>query len=187
MKAYIMLSDGCEEVEALETADILKRAGVETVLVSPFGAEIVTGSHGFRLVTDRQFASTDSYDAAAFGDADAVVVPGGKLGTENNYKNAALLEMLRAYNAAGRTVCAVCAGPTVLARAGILDGHKATCYPGFEGGLAGAEFVGGPAVVSGNIITGKSLGCTVDFALAIVERLLGAEAARKVGQQIYRS
>lgn len=187
MKAYIMLSEGVEEVEALETADILNRAGVETVLVSPYGEERVKGSHGFVIVTDKAFASCESYDAKEFGDADTLVIPGGKLGTQNNIKNAALAEMIRAYYEAGKLVCAVCAGPTVLAAAGILEGHKATCYPGFEGGLAGAEFIGGPAVVSGNIITGKSLGCTLEFALTIAEKMVGKQVADQVEAQIYRA
>ncbi len=187
MKAYILLCDGFEEVEALATADILKRAGIETELVSPYGQDIVRGSHNFGVTVDAVFASADKYDSAAFGDADAVILPGGMPGTTNLGKSAAVCEMIKNYNERGKLVCAICAAPSVLGANGILDGHEATCFPGFENALGAGKHIGGPAVVSGNVVTGKSMGCAIDFAVAIVAELLGTDAAGKVEASVYRS
>ena len=188
MKAYILLCDGFEEVEALATADILSRAGVEAVLVSPYGAEYVTGSHGINVRAGRGFSASDVYDAAEFGDADAVILPGGKLGTDHLRASTAVRDMILAYAAAGRLVAAICAAPTVLGAAGLLKNRRCTCYPGCEAGLGSeAVFVGGPAVTDGHIITGKSMGCSVDFALAIVTYLMGRECADRVEEGICRN
>lgn len=186
MKAYILLADGFEEVEALTTADVLKRAGIETVLTSVYGEEAVRGAHDIYVDTDDYFEDPDEYDDG-FSDADAVILPGGMPGTTNLKESAAVKGMLEAYLTAGKVVCAICAAPTVLGGYGMLDGKKATCFPGCESGLGGADFVGGPAVTDGNIITGKSMGCAVDFALAIVTKLHGADAAKKLEGSLHRS
>lgn len=179
MKAYILLCEGFEEVEALTAADILMRAGIEAVPVSPYGENTVCGSHGFGIVTVPMKDSD-------FADADAIVLPGGMPGTKNLAASAAVIKAVKAYYESGKVVGAICAAPSVLGSAGILKGHKATCFPGFEDKLGGGEYVNKPAVISGNIVTGKSMGCAVDFGLALTEKLLGAEAARKVEASVYR-
>ena len=186
-KAYILLADGFEEVEALATADVLIRSGVETVLtgIDP-AVQTVTGSHGIGVVTDRVFASSDSYDAGGFGDADAVILPGGKKGTENLKKSQAVAGMVKAYYEAGRYVCAICAAPTVLAACGILDGLEATCFPGFENDLADAIYVDAPVIVTGNVITGRSMGTAIDFGLKVAEKLAGKDVAEKTAHSLHR-
>jgi len=187
MKAYFLLCNGCEEVEALMTADILSRAGIDTVLVSPYGMKDVIGAHGFNIVTDMQFGSSGKYDEFTYGDGDAVILPGGMPGTKNLAASKGVAEMIRSYDHLGKLVCAICAAPSVLGANGLLQGHEATCFPGFEGTLTGAKFVGGPAVISGNIITGKSLGCAMEFGLAIVTKLLGEAKASQVEASVYRA
>lgn len=186
MKAYLLLADGFEEVEALTAADIMKRAGIEVELVSVYQKAVVTGAHGFEIGTKLAFKSLEHYDAKAFGNADAVVLPGGQPGTTNLKKSAAVLEMIKEYAAKGKTVAAVCAAPTVLALAGILEGREATCFPGCEKDMKGAKVISEAAVISGNVVTGKSMGCAVDFGLAVVESLLGIDQAEKVEKDIYR-
>lgn len=187
MKAYFLLCNGCEEVEALMTADLLKRAGIDTVMVSPYGTKEVIGSHGFTVLTDMQFSSSGKYDEFTYNDGDAVVLPGGMPGTKNLAASKGVADMIRSYAHLGKKVCAICAAPSVLGANGLLDGHDVTCFPGFEGSLGKGRFVGGPAVISGNIITGRSLGCAIEFGLAIVTALLGEAKAAQVEASIYRS
>ena len=187
MKAYFLLCNGCEEVEALMTADILNRAGVDTVMVSPYGTKDIIGSHGFKILTDMQFQSAGRYDEFSFGDGDAVILPGGMPGTKNLAASKGVIDMIKAYDHLGKLVCAICAAPSVLGENGLLKGHEATCFPGFENALGGGKFVGGPAVTSGNIITGKSVGCSMEFGLAIVAKLLGESRAAQVEASIYRA
>lgn len=185
-KAYLLLCDGFEEVEALTAADIVKRAGVDVKLVAVYKEDIVRGTHDMKVVSDISFDSAESFDAKKFMDADAVILPGGMPGTANLKKSKAVLEMVKAYNTKGKTVAAVCAAPTVLAAAGLLEGREATCFPGFEADMAGAKIVSEAAVISGNIVTGKSMGCAVDFGLAIVESMFGIDEAEAVEKSIYR-
>lgn len=185
MKVYLLLCEGFEEVEAIQTADLLMRAGVTVELVSPYGEKCVKGSHGICVTVNRLFESVDRFEES-LGDGDAVVLPGGKLGTDNLCASLGVLEMVNWYNKAGKLVAAVCAAPTVLGKAGVLDGRKATCYPGFEKNLGRGIYVGGAAVTDGNVITGQSMGCTIEFGLAIVEKLCGREVAARVESGIVR-
>ena len=186
-KVYILLAEGFEEVEALATADVLVRSGVEVVLtgIKP-GTAVVCGSHGFRITADSVFASDKEYDAAKYGDADAVILPGGKPGTDHLMASPGVAEMVKAYYNAGRYVCAICAAPTVLAACGLLDGLEATCFPGCESGLADAIYVDAPVIVTGNIITGRSMGTAIDFGLKIAEKLVGRDKADKTAHSLHR-
>ncbi|MCR5684237.1 MAG: DJ-1/PfpI family protein [Lachnospiraceae bacterium] len=186
-KAYILLAEGFEEVEALAAADVLIRSGVETVLtgIDPMKRE-VCGSHGIRVISSECFTDPVTYDPARFGDADAVILPGGKQGTANLKASKAVAEMVKAYYDAGKYVCAICAAPTVLAACGILDGLEATCFPGFEKEMADAIYVDAPAIVTGNVITGRSMGTAVEFGLKVAEKLVGRETAEKTAASLHR-
>lgn len=178
MKAYILLAKGFEEVEALTPADILKRAGVEAYFVAPYGEDYVEGSHGITVKADLK---------EMLSDGDAVILPGGKAGTANLRESEAVREMITSYARAGKVVAAVCAAPSVLGAAGLLENRHCTCFPGWEKELGeNALFVGGPAVIDGNIVTGKSMGCSVDFALALVMKLCGQEKEEEIEKSIYR-
>ena len=185
MFVYMLVCDGFEESEAVVTADILARGGVDVKFVSPYGKFKALGSHGFVLEMNDRFSNADEYDAR-FNDADAVILPGGKQGTENLKASQAVRKMVREYSDSGRIVAAVCAAPTVLASAGLLSGKKYTCYPGFESGIKGAEYTGSPCEIDGNIITGKSMGCAAEFGLGILKELKGGESADNVEKGIVR-
>lgn len=172
------MADGFEEVEAIAPMDALRRAGVEAAFVGVTGMT-VTGSHGVRVEAD---AALEDVDAAM---CEALIVPGGLRGVNNIKASPAALEAVRRAHEAGAYVCAVCAGPTVLAGLGITDGKRAVCYPGMEDEMGEARMVkGARAVTDGRVITSRSAGTAWDFALAVLSALRGPEAAGKVSDGI---
>lgn len=177
-KVYVFLADGFEEIEGLTVVDILRRAKIEAAMVSVTGRRTVTGSHGISIGADLLF---EEMDASA---GDAFVLPGGMPGTRHLAAHQELAQVLTDAASDGRIVAAICAAPSVLGGLGILKGHKAVCYPGFEGQLAGAEVTQQPVEVSGNIITSRGMGTAIPFALALVARLKDAAAADDLGKAI---
>ena len=113
-----------------------------------------------------------------------LVLPGGGQGTTNLENHVPLMALLDKTAEEGKYISAICAAPRILGRHGLLKGEKACCYPGFEKDLAGAEVSNEPAVVSGKFITGRGMGCSMEFAFAIVERMAGKEAAEAVRQKV---
>ena len=112
------------------------------------------------------------------------LLPGGGLGTQNLEACEALMAQVDAFVAQGRPVAAICAAPSILGHRGFLKGRKACSYPSFESRLEGAEVMHQPAVIDGNIVTGRGMGAAVPFALAVLEKLQGADAAQKMAAQI---
>lgn len=162
---YLFFATGTEELEALGTADILRRAGLELQIVSVTGERMVTGSHGINIQTDALIEDID------FTDAGLLVLPGGMPGAANFANHALLNERMRDHILAGRPLAAICAAPLVPGRLGLLSGHRATCYPGFEEQLTGATCTGALVEVDGQFITGKGPAAVFEFGYAIVERM----------------
>ena len=156
------MADGCEEIEGLTVVDVLRRADIAIDMVSITGTDSVTGSHGITFHTDTTLeqADLDSYDA--------VVLPGGMPGTLNLGAHEGVVSAIRAFAEDKKLVAAICAAPSVLGAAGILKGKRATCHPGFEETLTGAECLEETVVTDGNVITSRGMGTAIDFALAIV-------------------
>lgn len=177
-KVCVFFATGFEEIEALAVVDLLRRAEIETDMVSVTGDRTVEGSHNIPVVTDKLLDEVD------FEQADVIVLPGGGLGTKNLEACEPLMEQVDAFVAAGRMVCAICAAPSILGHRGHLKGRRAIAYPGFEPELTGARIVCEPAVTDGNIITGRGMGCAVDFGLAVVEYLKGKEVKEKLAEKI---
>jgi 4-methyl-5(b-hydroxyethyl)-thiazole monophosphate biosynthesis len=175
-KALLVLADGFEEIEALTPIDILRRAGVE-VVVAGLGGKTVKGSRGAVMNADTEL---ESYSGAP----DAIVFPGGMPGAENLAKSSKVKELIRSLNAAGKLIAAICASPAlVLAPTGLLDGKKATCYPGMEENFSSKiTHVKDKVVQDGNIITSRGPATAFPFALKIVENLVGRETAELVGK-----
>ena len=157
---YVLLAEGFEEVEALTPVDLLRRAGVETRLVGVTGAT-VCGARGINVVTD---LSMDEVDLAK---ADMLVLPGGMPGTVHLGEDDTVSQVIREFAKEGKLVAAICAAPSVLGQAGILNGKKAACHPGFEEKLTGAEVFFSPVVCDGNVITSRGMGTAVPFGLAV--------------------
>lgn len=171
---YVFLADGFEEIEALATVDVLRRAGVKVTTVSINPAEVVTGAHGVPVVADVLF------DDAALADADLLVLPGGMPGAANLDAHEGVCAALKAQAESGKCLAAICAAPMVLGHLSLLVGKKATCYPGFEGELDGAEYTAAPVEKDGNIITGKGPAVVLPFAYALAETLVGGEVVAQV-------
>lgn len=179
MKNYIFLAKGFEEIEALATADLLRRGGMDVKLVSISKERNVTGANGITAVADLTF------DEADFTDTDWLIAPGGMPGASNLAAFKPLTDlMMKHYNAGGH-VAAICAAPAVvLAPLGILDGRDATCYPGFEDALKGgnANHKAVRVVVDGNVTTGNGPSSAIPFAAAILAQTQGDDVAAQVTQ-----
>ena len=170
----LCLIDGFEEIEALATVDVLRRGEVDVQTVSLTGKREVTGSHDIVVQTDVLF------DDADFGAANVLIIPGG---TPDFDKHEGLKEQLVEFDKAGKTIAAICAAPMVPGGLGLLDGKKATCYPGFEKYLKGAQLQDGAAVVvDGNIITGRGPGLALQFALQVLESIEGEVKRNEVAK-----
>lgn len=178
-ESYIFLANGFEEVEALGTVDVMRRAGMTVRTVSINDDFEVTGAHGIPVKADLLLN-----DVAVGEDTEWLICPGGMPGASNLAASKKLNEMLRAQHERNGYIAAICASPAlVLAPLGLLNGRKATCYPGMEPiEITEAEMTGEPVVTDGNIITGKGPAYTFAFALAIVEKSKGAETAGQVAQ-----
>ena len=173
-----MLAPGFEEAEALVPADMLRRAEIETALVSIAG-ETVAGSHGIGVKADMLL---DQVDLAG---ADMIVLPGGGAGYQNLGEEPRVERLVREAAGRGIWVAAICAAPTLLGRWGLLEGRKAICYPGLEEQLTGAQVQTAPGEIKdGKIITGRAAGSAFDFGAELIEALLDRAAADKVLEAI---
>lgn len=173
---YCFLATGFEEIEAITTVDMLRRTGIEvsTVAVTEEGLQ-VTGAHNITVNADMHID-----DTVADGNLTGVFLPGGMPGTLNLEANTQVKELISYCADNDRYIFAICAAPSVLGHIGLLKGKKATCYPGFESELEGADYSDSPAVKDRKIITGKGPGATIDFASLIVEEFNGIETARSL-------
>ena len=175
----IHLADGFEEIEAISVIDVLRRAEVEVQTVSIMGRKEVHGAHGITVLADTL------YENVAYTDAEMLILPGGGQGTQNLDQHAGLNEKLVAAAAQGKWVAAICAAPTVLGRLGILKGKSATCYPGCEDALQGANVSSANrTIIDGKIITSRGPGTSLDFALTLVELLKSRGTAETLRKQM---
>jgi len=174
---YMFLGTGFEETEAIAPLDLLRRAGLEVQTVGLNG-KIITGGHGIGVEAD---ITIDQLDLT---DLEMVILPGGLGGVASIRGCAMAMDAIRFAYENDKYTAAICAGPTVLADLGIVDGKKATCYPGCEGQMGSAIMVEAAAVTDGKLITGTSAGCAVPFGLALIAALKGREEADRIAAQI---
>ena len=176
--AYIFLADGFEDIEALGTRDVLVRAGISTQTVSITDEPFVCSSHGITVGVDCMLEQMPEIE-----DDDAMIFPGGMPGARNLAACGELMTMMKDHYGRNGLVAAICASPgLVLGQLDGLEGKEMTCYDGFEENLlsGGAVFVRRPAVTSGNVITGRGAGHSVEFGLEIVGYMKGKPAADDV-------
>ena len=178
MKALLLLAEGYETVEALQTVDVLTRTHrIEVTTASISDSLVVPSSIGIEVKANALLREIDLQNY------DFLVLPGGKKGVENLGKSPFVLTTIAAFLDKGKDVHAICAAPSILGALGYLDGLPYTCFPGFQKGKGIYQDVG--VVVTPHIITGHSMGYTLPFAEAIVEKYLGKEGKEAVAPGIY--
>lgn len=178
-KAIVLLADGFEEVEGLTVVDLLRRADIEVETVSIMETKKIIGRSRIQVKADEEL------DKAVTDDADMIILPGGQPGTTYLGQNEKVKKLLLKFDKEGKKIAAICAAPTVLGKYGLLKGKRATCYPGCEDQLIGAEVVLDQEVVQdGNITTSRGAGTAIPFALKLIEELLDADEADAIRREI---
>lgn len=179
MKLIVFLANGFEEVEALTVVDYLRRMDVEVDTVSITQDKQVNGSHDIPVLADKIIDEIDQVDSY-----DGVVIPGGMPGATNLRDNPRVIEIVKEIDKKGKLAAAICAGPIVLEKAGVIEGKKVTSYPGFEDQLSSGVYQEENVVRDQNIITARGPALAVDFAIEIVKYLLGEEKANELKKGI---
>ena len=174
---YVFLAEGFEEVEALTPVDVLRRCKAEVKTVG-IGSKTVTGSHKIPVTADL------TEDELTFDGLDAVILPGGMPGTLNLEASQTVQKYIDYAAENDLYICAICAAPSILGHKGLLNGKKATCFPGFEKDLIGAKVKNDLAVADGKIITGKGAGAAMEFALLAAEKICGKDIAEKTRKSL---
>jgi len=180
-RVLVPLATGFEEIEAVTVVDLLRRASIEVHTASLEGP-LVTGSRGIIVKADI------ALDAAVPDDYDMIVLPGGMPGAEHLKNDSRVIALLHRFAASGRFTAAICAAPGVLAHAGLLDGRAATSYPGFLNAQSapGLRLREDPVVVDGKVVTSRGPGTAMEFGLALIELLAGADAREQVQARLQR-
>jgi protein deglycase len=170
VRAVVVLAEGFEEIEAVTPVDVLRRAGVDVVTAGVSGRR-VQGSHGIAIEADTTLDAIPS--------CDVVILPGGMPGSDNLRKSEAVQSLVREAHAAGKHVAAICAAPALaLSGTGVLDGKRATCYPGLEKHFgASVTRTDERVVVDGKVVTSRGPGTALEFSLALVEQLVSKQKA----------
>lgn len=176
MKVAVHFAEGFEEIEALTVVDVLRRAEIETYMVSMTQDYKVVGSHGIAVLTDVLFQEVN-YD-----EVEMIVLPGGMPGSQNLAEHEALKNQILNFRQQSKYLAAICAAPMVLGIHGVLQGKRAVCYPGVESKLTGAILTQHEVEEHDKIITSRGVGTALSFALHLVEVLKGKELAKKIGQ-----
>lgn len=178
-KVAILLADGFETAEALTTADILRRAGIRTRLVSTMGTTHVITAQQVQIMAD------ETFDALDQDQVDCFVIPGGTPGVKRLSADERVVQAIeQALGNPDKTVAAICAGPLLLSSRGLLRGRRVTAFPGLVADASAAALADDAVVVDGNLITARSLSAVLLFSLAVVEHLAGHDIARKVSASI---
>lgn len=169
----VILADGFEEVEAMAIVDVLRRAGINTVMAGLHDGHI-TGARKVKVIPDTVI------DRVKVDDFDMIVLPGGQPGSDNLNADPRVKDMIRNFAQRGKLTGAICAAPLVLASAGVLQGKRATSFPSYKNKLGGAVYEEASVVTDGNVLTSRGPGTALAFGLAIVARLINKETAQKI-------
>ena len=177
--ALVLFADGSEELEAITVVNILRRADISVTLAG-LNDGALRGSRGVVLMPDT------TLDAALHNDYDLIVLPGGQPGTNHLKADTRVLKLVQQMAHHGKYVAAICAAPSVLATAGLLDGKQATCFPGSLTPFPMVIQQQVAVVEDGKLITSRGPGTAMDFALTLVERLAGSAKRQEVEAGLQR-
>lgn len=175
MEILLPLAEGFEEIEAVTVIDVLSRAGMHVLTAGLPGSQ-VKGSRGLVVMTDKRL---DQVDPQGF---DALILVGGNPGYINLGRSQKILQMVVKFNLDKKLIGAICAAPSILAKAGILEDRAATIYPGMERDIPRPK--GKSVVQDGNIITSQGPGTAMEFALKIVETIQGKNKMKELKEQL---
>lgn len=177
MKTIVFLADGFEECEALIVVDIMRRASIEVVMASITDQLEVHSSRNIIVKADTLSENID------FSSVGLIVLPGGRRGVENLKKASIVKEQCKRF-AQDKLVAAICAAPSILAELGLLNGRRATCHPDYKKRMGGAILTDNQITIDGNLITGKGLGATFEFAFRLVSILKGETMSQQIRKEI---
>ena len=177
MKVVVPLAEGFEEIEFSTIVDILRRAEID-VTVAGLKEGIINGAHGVRVTPDT------SLDKIRADDFDVIILPGGNPGFVNLGKSEKVLKLVKEMYDRNKYVTAICGAPSVLAKAGVIQGKRATIFPGMEDTLTGAQYSGERVVIEDKIITSQGPGTAMEFAIKLVEVLEGKTKADAVATKV---
>lgn len=175
-KCAIILEDGVEEMEAVIVIDLIRRSGIDVLMVGGSAMKVTT-AHDITMECDLLYEEVD------WAAVDGVILPGGGGGTDRLLSHPDVTGLVQRFASEGKLVAAVCAAPMVLYQAGLLTRHPFTCYPGVEQNMDGVARSEKHVVKNGNIITSQGPGTTSEFALSIVEYFAGKEIAQNIAEQ----
>lgn len=179
---YLFLADGFEEIEALTPVDVLRRAGVEVTTVGVTGID-VTGSHGITVRAD--IGAEEALSRLEYApEIEMIILPGGMPGAKNLDESPLVDSFIKAALDADAYLAAICAAPMIYGKRALLKGRDATCYPGFEKYLDGANYYEASVVVDGSFITSDGMGSALDFALQLVTLLKGDDAGEALARSV---
>ena len=173
----VLVADGFETIECLTIVDVLRRGGVRASLVSIMPTREAVSSQQIAITCDQTFDEVD------FADYDYVVLPGGLPGATNLRADERVCRVVTEF-AQTKHVAAICAAPFILGELGLLEGHRATCFPGFEDSFPAGTYTGDKVTIDGNIITASGMGQALPFALAVLHDIAGPKAVEKVREGI---
>ncbi|NLC67075.1 MAG: DJ-1/PfpI family protein [Clostridium sp.] len=179
-KVIVLLANGFEEIEAISVIDILRRSSDVIVQICSIDKEYVTGAHGIVIKSDVRIDYIDLYTDTY----DLIYIPGGMPGAASLRDNEKVQELLKWHHKEETKMAAICAGPIALEAAGILKGEKGTSFPGFEDQLSYDKYVKEPVVVSGNIITSRGAGTSMELGFVILEELGLKEESERLREEM---
>lgn len=178
---YVFLAEGFEEIEALTPVDVLRRAGAKVVTVGVTG-KVVNGSHAVPVTAD--VTADEALSMIGSEKMEMIVLPGGMPGADNLNKSDAVDAFIKEAVASGAFIGAICAAPYVLGERGLLSGRMATCFPGFEDRLDGAQYYDCDVIRDNEFITGRAMGAATEFALELCAALYGDDFAEDMRGKI---
>ena len=176
----VPLAQGCEELEAITVVDLLRRAGV-SVVTAGLDDKPVRAARGTVMVPDT------TLDEALNQEYDMVVLPGGVPGADHLDGDPRIRGLLKKMVDEDRFTAAICAAPKVLASTGLLAGKKVTSFPGALDAFDGLDYRSDSIVQDGKLITSRGPGTAMDFALTLIENLLGKDRRDEVEAGLQRS
>lgn len=181
MKILAFMANGTEDSELIGTLSLIKRAKIDRYLISVEDDLTLKGSHSNTILCDALLKDLSMHELLNY---DAIFIPGGKRGVDTMKKNKDLLKLISEYNKRGKPLFSICAGPTVLEKAGVMDGINFTCYDGFEEEIKEGIYHKTGVVKDKNIITARSVAYVTPFGLEIIKYLVSEEESLRVKKTI---